>query len=193
MMVLVSVPQSCPTLCSPMDSSPPGSSVHGILQARIPERVAIPSGGLPDLRIEPRSLHLGEILYHLSHQGSPYNVLHAATTTFLLGSSIFLPSMDWHWLQPQRFISYQYRHKLVPSRSWHHSGPTCGETEVEDIVLLHWYPLLCCWLRNTVQYITWKMRREEPRFLFPWNILKIKAVYHEVLEMLSDPVLFLKK
>ena len=27
--------QSCPTLCNPMDSSPPGSSVHGILQARI--------------------------------------------------------------------------------------------------------------------------------------------------------------
>ena len=27
--------QSCPTLCSPVDGSPPGSSVHGILQARI--------------------------------------------------------------------------------------------------------------------------------------------------------------
>ena len=31
--------QSCPTLCDPMDSSPPGSSVHRILQARIPEWV----------------------------------------------------------------------------------------------------------------------------------------------------------
>ena len=29
--------QSCPTLCNPMDPSPPGSSVHGILQARILE------------------------------------------------------------------------------------------------------------------------------------------------------------
>ena len=29
--------QSCPTLCNPMDCSPPGSSVHGILQARILE------------------------------------------------------------------------------------------------------------------------------------------------------------
>ena len=34
--------QSCLTLCDPMDWSPPGSSVHGILQARILERVAIP-------------------------------------------------------------------------------------------------------------------------------------------------------
>ena len=33
--------QSCPTLCDPIDSSPPGSSVPGILQARILERVAI--------------------------------------------------------------------------------------------------------------------------------------------------------
>ena len=33
--------QSCPTLCNPMDYSPPGSSVHGILQARILEWVAI--------------------------------------------------------------------------------------------------------------------------------------------------------
>ena len=32
--------QLCPTLCDPKDCSPPGSSVHGILQARILERVA---------------------------------------------------------------------------------------------------------------------------------------------------------
>ena len=34
--------QSCPTLCDPVDCSPPGSSVHGISQAGILERVAIP-------------------------------------------------------------------------------------------------------------------------------------------------------
>ena len=33
--------QLCPTLCNPTDSSPPGSSVPGILQARILEWVAI--------------------------------------------------------------------------------------------------------------------------------------------------------
>ena len=33
--------QSCLTLCDPVDSSPPGSSVHGILQARILEWVAV--------------------------------------------------------------------------------------------------------------------------------------------------------
>ena len=34
--------QSCPALCDPMDCSPPGSSVHGILQARRLEWVAMP-------------------------------------------------------------------------------------------------------------------------------------------------------
>ena len=35
------VAKSCLTLCDPMDCSPPGSSVHGISQARILERVAV--------------------------------------------------------------------------------------------------------------------------------------------------------
>ena len=35
--------QSCPTLCDPIDGSPPGSAVPGILQARILEWVAISS------------------------------------------------------------------------------------------------------------------------------------------------------
>ena len=40
--VCVLVTQLCPTLIDPMDHRPPGSSVHGILQARIQEWVAIP-------------------------------------------------------------------------------------------------------------------------------------------------------
>ena len=48
--------QLCPTLCNTMDCSLPGSSVHGILQARIMEWVAISSpGDLPDPGIELRS------------------------------------------------------------------------------------------------------------------------------------------
>ena len=41
--VLCLVAQLYLTLCNPMDSSPPGSSVHGILQAKMLEWVAIPS------------------------------------------------------------------------------------------------------------------------------------------------------
>ena len=53
--------QSCPTLCDAMDCSLPGSSVHGILQARILEWVVVPSSRcLSDPRITtpPNLLHL---------------------------------------------------------------------------------------------------------------------------------------
>ena len=43
-------------LCDPMDDNPPGSSVHGILQGRTQEWVAIPSpGDLPNPGIESAS------------------------------------------------------------------------------------------------------------------------------------------
>ena len=49
--------QLCPVLCDPKDCDLPGSSVHGILQARILEWVAVPSSrDLPNLVIEPASL-----------------------------------------------------------------------------------------------------------------------------------------
>ena len=48
------VAQSCLTLCDPMDHNLPGSSVQGILQARILEWIAIPfSGDLPNPGIKP--------------------------------------------------------------------------------------------------------------------------------------------
>ena len=53
------VAQSCPTLRDPMDYSLPGSSVHGILQARILEWVAIPFfRGSSQPRAQTLLLHL---------------------------------------------------------------------------------------------------------------------------------------
>ena len=55
-LLLVLIAQSCLTLCNPMDCSLPGSSVHGILQAKTLEWVAIPFlGDLPKSGIEARS------------------------------------------------------------------------------------------------------------------------------------------
>ena len=54
--MLVLVAELCLTLCDSMDCSPPGSSVHGILQARILEWVAMPfSRGSPNQGTEPGS------------------------------------------------------------------------------------------------------------------------------------------
>ena len=66
--------QSCLTLCDPIGCSPPGSSVQGILQARILEWVAVPSSRgwiFPTEGLNPGLLHCRQIIYHLSHLGSP--------------------------------------------------------------------------------------------------------------------------
>ena len=67
------IAQFCSTLCNPMDYSPPGSSVHGILQARILEGChAFFQGIFPTQGLYPGLLHYRRILYCLSHQGSPW-------------------------------------------------------------------------------------------------------------------------
>ena len=51
--------QSCPTVWDTIDWSLPGSSVHGILQARILEQVGVSiSGDLPNSGIKPKSFAL---------------------------------------------------------------------------------------------------------------------------------------
>ena len=68
--MLCFVIQSCLTLCDPMNCSPPLSM--GILQARILERVAVPSSkgySQPRSGSNPGLPHCRCILYHLSHQG----------------------------------------------------------------------------------------------------------------------------
>ena len=65
--------QSCSILWDTMDCSPPHSSVHGILQARIVEWVARGFASPGDLLTQGSNLgllHYKSILYSLSHQGS---------------------------------------------------------------------------------------------------------------------------
>ena len=69
------VAQSCPALCDPMDCSPPGSSVHGILQARVLEWAAVPfSRGSSRPRDRTRVSYIAGIgrqaLYPECHLGS---------------------------------------------------------------------------------------------------------------------------
>ena len=69
MLVQAKLLQYCPTLCDPMDYSPPGSSVHGILQARTLEWVAMPSSrGSSQTRDQTHVSHISYfgrwILYH---------------------------------------------------------------------------------------------------------------------------------
>ena len=65
------VTQLCPTLCDPMDCSPPGSSAHGDSPGKSigVGCHALLQGILPTEGSNPGLLHCSQILYHLSHQG----------------------------------------------------------------------------------------------------------------------------
>ena len=65
--------QSCRALCSPMDCSPPGSSVHGNSPGKnttVGYHVLL-QGIFPTQGLNPGLPHCRQILYQLSHQGSP--------------------------------------------------------------------------------------------------------------------------
>ena len=112
-------PQSCPTLCDPMDYSPPGSSVHGILQVRILEWVDIPSSrGSSQLR---NQTHVTSCLLHgqaalpLAPMGSPYGCVTLANSLIKLISLIYktglikpLISWEYHYSCPNLSIPMEY-------------------------------------------------------------------------------------
>ena len=95
MKVKVLVAQSCLTLVTPWTVCiPPGSSVHGILQARILEWVALSfSRGSFRPRDQIQVSCTAEILYWLSHQGSP-----------LLNSPLFFLLWNTPKMMPWRSI-----------------------------------------------------------------------------------------
>ena len=71
----LSVTMSCPTLCNPMDSSPPGSSVHGLFQARTLQQLAMSSSREPsqprDQTCVPCLLHWQAGSFPLAPPGKP--------------------------------------------------------------------------------------------------------------------------
>ena len=87
--VLYLVVQSCLTLCYPLDCSPPGSSVHGILQAIIPTGVfshALLQEIFLTQWLNPGLSICRQILCQLSNQGSP-RIMEWAAYPFSRGSS----------------------------------------------------------------------------------------------------------
>ena len=78
--------QSCQTLGDPMDCSPPGSSVHGILQAKILKWVGMPSSKGSSWPRDPTQVSYVSctgrwVLYHWHLMGSPF--YHTATAKSL--------------------------------------------------------------------------------------------------------------
>ena len=102
-------------LCDPRGCSPPGSSIHGILQIRILEWVAFPSpGDLPDIGIESQSPALQADSLRAELPGKPKNT--GVGSLFLL-QGIFLTQESNQGLLHCRRILYRlsYQGRIVSS------------------------------------------------------------------------------
>ena len=99
-------------LCNPVDCSPPGSFVRGILQARILESEAISSSsGSPWPGDETVCLHLllcRWILYLLSHLGNPFLCITQVNSL----SSYFVPAISFEWNTTSK-SSYKSPHLII--------------------------------------------------------------------------------
>ena len=88
--------QSCPTLCDPMDGSPPGSPVPGILQARTLEWIAISFSSAWKWKGKVKSLSLVQLL------ATPWTAAHQAPP-----SMGFSRQKYWSWVpSPSPVMSY---------------------------------------------------------------------------------------
>ena len=89
--------QSCPTLCDPIDGSPPGSAVPGILQARTLEWVAISFSSAWKWRVKVKSLSRVRLL------ATPWTVAYQAPPSLGFSrqehwSGVPLTSPERHWV-----------------------------------------------------------------------------------------------
>ena len=82
--------QLCPILCHPIVSSPPGSSVHGILQARILEWVVISSCNLDNPEIKPVSLTSPALASGFLTTGTAWEALLLSLGPWQLWFSLYL-------------------------------------------------------------------------------------------------------
>ena len=94
------------TLCDPMDCSLPGSSVHGILQARILEWAAMPSSrDLPDPGIDPASLRSPGLAGGFFTTSATWEAL-PSSCYLMSGSGRFIPpfpTVQIHLSKPSYF------------------------------------------------------------------------------------------
>ena len=96
------VAQSCPTLCDPMDCSPPGSSIHEIFPGKGTGMGChfLLQGIFPTEGSNPGLPHCRQKLYHLSHQWSPRNINKSSNK--------------------DQFSSVQFSHSVVSDSLWPH-------------------------------------------------------------------------
>ena len=101
--------QSCPTLCDPIDSSPPGSPIPGILQARTLEWAAISFFNAWKWNVKVKSLSRVRLL------ATPWIAAYQAPP------SMGFSKQDWtSWKKTESFV-LQIRNKTLTTCTWHYT------------------------------------------------------------------------
>ena len=107
--------QSCPTLCDPIDSSPSGFPIPGILQARTLEWVAIFFSNAWKWKVKGKSLS------HVRLLATPWTAAHQAPPSmgfsrqeYWSGVPLPSPSEDWEAYKNPHFYLPSYFHLLSP-------------------------------------------------------------------------------
>ena len=115
--------QSCPTLCDPIDGSPPGSPVPGILQARTLERVAISFSNARKWKVKMKSLSCVPLF------ATPWTAAYQAPRSmgfskqeYWSGVPLPSPSIFWIYVTGKRRCQIAYLNKLSS-----HSSSTCSK------------------------------------------------------------------
>ena len=97
--------QSCPTLCNPIDGSPPGSAIPGILQARTLEWVAISFSNAWKWKVKVRSLSCVRLVatpWTAAYQAPPsHEIVASKTSSIMLNESKSRP-LACSWSQGDR-------------------------------------------------------------------------------------------
>ena len=115
--------QLCSTLCNPMNCSPPGSSVHGILQARILEWEAIPfSRGSSQPRDQTSVSCIGRwILYQCATWEAQRNHCFMSVSAFIRLHFFFFFKNIHHCIpDAQQYLWIEYSRFLVNKFCWIH-------------------------------------------------------------------------
>ena len=119
--------QSCPTLCNPMDCSPPGSWIHGVFQARVLEWGAISFSNAWKWKVKVKSLSRVRLL------ATPWTIVHQASESMGFSRQeywIGVPLASPIWIiSSVQFSSVQFSHSVMsnslrPHES-QHARPLC--------------------------------------------------------------------
>ena len=114
--------QLCPTLCGPIDDSPPGSPIPGILQARTLEWVAISFSNAGKWKVKVKSLSRVWLLvtpWTAAYQAPPS--MGFSRQEYWSGVPLPSPSNEWNYLQIchiEKLCDYTLRYSKCPEHSW---------------------------------------------------------------------------